>query len=524
MQNRLWIAACLLAGAGALWFSARWMAAPYLSNDGYQYLDAASNVARGAGLCTRIAHFDEQVTGRMPVPFTHFAPGYPLLAAALSRTGLPLETAAWVISALGFLATIWLIWDIGLMLGSRPPVLAAVALLWISNSEALSFASSAVTEDVFTAALMALAALMLRDMRAAGRRPWLLPAIGAAAGAAYWLRYAGLFPVPVAAIYILWRWRRNRATLPWAAAGLLAAGVLILPIQIRNIVYTGSWRGGFAGAAGHKLSVVLGEAVKSFYHLVFGAGAPVRLDIWIGAFALSLLLLCFFAIPALRSAQSRAAWRFPPGALPWIGLLVAAYLGGILLTALSSIAMGLARYFMPLYPLLLACFAGAVSPLAVGKRYVAVATMALAVVVIQSRSLAIGPTPARHEVVRGALQQETPGGMTVEQWLRDRLAPEDVLVSVNGQAVHHVLQRPVVALIDPQYSNRPVDEAALHSLMALYGARYLLVFPGADPILAPEQNSIPFLRNLAARDSPQWLSPAVRTPNVAVYECTGCVR
>jgi len=518
-HNRLWIAACLLAGAGALWFSARWMGAPYITNDGYQYLDAASNLARGACLCTRVAVFDEQVTGRMPVPFTHFPPGYPLLAAALSLTGLPLETAGWLISAVGFLLTIWLIWDVGLALEARPPVLAAVALLWISNSEALSLASSVVTEDVFTAVLMALAALMLRDVRAAGRRPWLLPAIGAAAGLAYCLRYAGLFLVPVAAIYIVWRWWRNRASLPWAAAGLLAAGLLVVPIQIRNIVYTGSWRGGFSGAGGHKLNVVLGEAVKSFYHLVFGAGVPVRLDIWIVAFALSLLLLCFLSI-----RRGRSAWQPPPGALPWIGLLVAAYLGGILLTALTSIAMGLTRYFMPVYPLLLACFAGAVSFLAVGKRYAAVAIMALAVVVIQSRSLAIGPTPPRHVIVRETLRQRTPDGMTVEQWLRNRLTPDNVLVAVNGQAVYHVLQRPVVALIDPQYSNRPVDDTAFHSLMALYGARYLLVFPGADAVLAPEQNAIPFLRNLAAGGSPQWLAQAVRTFNVAVYECAGCAR
>ena len=36
-----------------------------------------------------LAHFDEQV-GRMPVPFTHFPLGYPLLIAALSKTGLSL--------------------------------------------------------------------------------------------------------------------------------------------------------------------------------------------------------------------------------------------------------------------------------------------------------------------------------------------------------------------------------------------------------------------------------------------------
>ena len=399
-HNRLWIAACLLAGTGALWFSARRMAAPYLTNDGYHYLDAASNLARSACLCTRVAHYDEEVTGRLPVPLTRFPPGYPLLIFALSSVGLPLETAGWLISALGFLATIWLIWDVGLMLGARPPVLAAVALLWISNSEALSLASSVATEDVFTAVLMALAALMLRDMRAAGRRPWLLPAIGAAAGVGYWIRYAGLFLVPVAAIYIVWRWWRDRAMLPWAAAGLLAAGLLIVPIQIRNIVYTGSWRGWTVKAGGYKFGAFLGAAVKSSYHLVFGSAVPARPDIWIGLFALSLLLLCLFAIPALRSASGRAVWKFPPGAPAWMGLLAVAYLAGVALAALTSIYSDLARYFMPVYPLLLACFAAAVSPLAVGKPYAAVAIMALAVVVIQSRSLAIGPTPPRHVIVR----------------------------------------------------------------------------------------------------------------------------
>lgn len=524
-HNRLWIAAFLLAGSGALWFSARWMAAPYLSNDSYQYLDAASNLARGACLCTRMAHFDEQITGRMPVPFTHFAPGYPLLAASLSKTGLPLATAAWAISALGFLATIWLIWDVGLMLGARPPVLAAVALLWIFNSDALSLASSAVTEDVFTAIFMALVVLMLCDMRTAVRRPGLLPAIGAVAGVAYAIRYAGLFLVPVVVLYMVWRWWRDRAILPWAAAGLLTAGLVIVPIQIRNIIYTGSWRGGFSVAGGARLSEVLGETGKSCYHLVFGGGVPARLDIWIVAFATSLLLLGFGAILAVSSSQGRAVWQLPPGAPLWIGLLVSAYLGGLLFTALTSQSMAIVtRYFVPLYPLLLACFAGAVSPVASGRRYAAVAVIALAVIVIQSRSMAVPPPPQRYEVVRRALQQQISGGITVEQWLHNRLAPDDVLVAANGQAVHYFLQRPVVTVPDPELSKRPSDENAFHSLLTQYGARYLLVFPGADPLVEPEQTLIPFVRNLAAGDAPQWLAPAARTPHAIVYLCAGCVR
>jgi len=218
-----------------------------------------------------------------------------------------------------------------------------------SNPEALSLASSVVTERRVHRRADGPRALMLRDMRAAGRRPWLLPAIGAAAGVGYWIRYAGLFLVPVAAIYIVWRWWRDRAMLPWAAAGLLAAGLLIVPIQIRNIVYTGSWRGWTVKAGGYKFGAFLGARPKSSYHLVFGSGVPARPDIWIGC-SRCRCCCCASCDPALRSASGRAVWKFPPGAPAWMGLLAVAYLAGVALAALTSIYSDLARYFMPVLP------------------------------------------------------------------------------------------------------------------------------------------------------------------------------
>jgi len=78
-----------------------------------------------------VAHYDEEVTGRLPVPSPVSRRDIPLLIFALSSVGLPLETAGLANLSPGILVTIWLIWDVGLMLGARPPVLAAVALLWI---------------------------------------------------------------------------------------------------------------------------------------------------------------------------------------------------------------------------------------------------------------------------------------------------------------------------------------------------------------------------------------------------------
>ena len=66
-----------------------WQTAPILSNDSFQYLDAANNLSSKGVLGTSLAIFEEQVNwGRFPVPFTHFPPGYPILMAALGRAGI----------------------------------------------------------------------------------------------------------------------------------------------------------------------------------------------------------------------------------------------------------------------------------------------------------------------------------------------------------------------------------------------------------------------------------------------------
>ena len=269
--NRLGLAICLLAGVAALWLSYNHVGAPYLSNDGYQYLDAASNIASGNCLCTQLAHFDEQVAfGRLPVPFTHFPPGYSILIAAVSRLGVSLEVAGYLVSAAGYLVVIWMIWDIGLGLGASAWMLGSFSLLWIVQVDALTYAAMIGTEMSFTALIMVLVALIMRDLLSEGRRSFLLVAIGTAAGFLFWLRYAGLFLIPVAGAYIVWRWWRNRNTL-WALAGLACTGLLTTVPMVRNAVYTSSWRGGFTTGNTHRsLRKVMVETAKAFSHCIWG--------------------------------------------------------------------------------------------------------------------------------------------------------------------------------------------------------------------------------------------------------------
>ena len=496
----------LLAGIAALALSYRWENAPTLSNDSCQYIDAASHIAHGKGAFIDIAHFDEQVAfGRLPVPFTHFPPGYPVLVAIVSLVA-PLETAGYIIAAAGFLLTIWLIWDLALALGARTLAIAPLCLLWIVHEGALAYAANVGTDSIFTAALIATAVLIARDMRAEGRSPALLIGLGATAAAAYLLRYAGLFLLPVAALYIAWRALRTARARMHAVIALALEGALVAAVMIRNVMYTGSWKGGFSSGSANSLRKVLTEMAKAFYHIVFGSGAIAHADLWTILFAVSLIAAC---------VCWRNGFRVPP-ALGWMGILVAAYVAGILLVALTSIAADLSRYLLPVYPVLLAVLAALFSFPGTRVQLGAVAVLAMSVLAVQSRNIAVRPILSPNHVA--AIADLAP----VRQFLLDHVPPSGTIVSVNGQAVQYQLQRPVVSVIEPEFSSRSQDEASFHALMKQFSARYLLVFPGENKLAVSPQISIPFLRDLAAGTAPDWMKPAATAAHATVYECADC--
>ncbi len=517
-----WKWAGVLAGAVALWLSYSLNGAPYISNDGYQYLDAASNLAAGRCFCTRVALFDEQVAfGHFPVPFTHFAPGYPLLIAAVSRFGVAPETAGYLLSAVGYLAVLWLMQAIALELGARAWVGAAFSLLWIADAGALFYASMVATESLFTAFLLALVALAVRDARRQDSSFVVLTGIGVVAGLSYGVRYPGLFLVGCAVVYLVVRaWRVPRAR-RGAGAGILAAALLTGSIQIRNVIYTGSWRGGFR-SGGHAPGDVAMETIRSFFHLVTGDRIPLRLDIRMIVLLLSAALVVFFSIrtgivrnPGIKRSSEPLGWA------AFIGL---AYIGGVMLAALTTIADDLPRYYFPVYPLVLIFAAVACSSVARGWKSLPVMLLVLSAIGVKAPNLFVPPAQPDWILTRGLLAEAVKPGTTLAQWLREQASPNGAIVAVEGQAVHYILKSPVVAVIPAGDTSRRNDEAAFRSLMIRFRARYLLLFPGAPPDRIQEENSYGFLRSLAAGSVPAWLKPAARTRDAAVYECVDCGR
>jgi len=514
-----WIS--LLAGIVALSMTYRINGAPYIPNDGYQYLDAASSLASGKCFCTTVALFDEQVAyGRMPIPFTHFAPGYPLLIAGLSRLGMVPETAGYLLSALGYLVVLWLIWDIGLGLGAKGWVTGLSSLIWLTHASALWYAAMIGAESLFTALLMALAALIIRDVRRTEAGIRLPLGIGVIAALSYWVRYPGLFLVGGAGIYLLIRASRSREARSGAVAGLVAAAALVAPIQIRNAIYAGSWRGGFTSSGQQSPVAVIVDSIRAFRYLLLGDRVPLRLDVWSGLFFLSAAALLVLIVRAAR----RGEFRIRPSQEPlyWSVFIAAVYVAGVLAATLSTIASDFPRYYLPVYPLLLACFAVACSLIARGMGAWIVALAVLSAVAVESRGLPVAPRSADWVFTRGLLDEEAEPSVSVTNWLENHVKATDVIVAVEGQAVHFVLRRPVVAALEPNVSVRPMDEKTYFDVMRQYHSKYLVVFPGASPERVPEQESSVFLRALASGTAPSWLRLAVRSRDAAVYECTGC--
>ena len=122
------------------------------------------------------------------------------------------------------------------------------------------------------------------------------------------------------------------------------------------------------------------------------------------------------------------------------------------------------------------------------------------------------------------LQQQVQPGESITNFIQAHVPRQDVIVATEGQAVYYLLKRPIVSIIEPQYSLHTWNEADVRSVMRSFGAQYFLVFPGAGEDRAPEQQSGPFLLALTEGHPPSWLSVAARTSGVILYRCADCAK
>jgi hypothetical protein len=520
-RNRLY--ALLLLALLTIFAYGRWQPSPVLSNDSFQYLDAASNLLSKGALGTSLAVFEEQVDwGRFPVPLTHFPPGYPILIAALGRVGVSLPVAGYIIPVAAYLAVVYLILEMCSLLAVDTLITALLGLLWTFNYYSLMMGSMVGTDVAFTALMAVFATLILRDLRAAGRQPFLLIPMGLVVGMAYSLRYAGLFLIPSLCLYFAWRWARDWRLWPWVAGGLSAAAAFIAPIMIRNARIMGSWRGGHADGGGLPPFVVLFYFFKAVFDVLLGPNTTWQLDVWTATFLLAAAYLVARQLRAFRRRQGLGVLpAFTPQALTWIAILSGIYTFGIILTELTAFAWD-TRYYFPVYPLALVCLGVFLTPASGARSRIACAVCALSLLVYSARNIAGPFYPSAAIRVDDWLQQDVEPGVSMKMWLQGHATGGEGVVSVDGQAVHYVTGLPVLSVIPAYISTRKWDEAMLRDLMRRFRAPYVLVFPGAGPNDAVEQR-IPLIKGLTVGSAPSWLTVAARSRDGLLYSCADCV-
>jgi hypothetical protein len=473
-------------------------------------------------LATWVAHFDEQIEGhRLPAPLTHFAAGYPLAIAAVGLLGVPLPVAGMLLCALSYLGTAWLLWKAGGELGLSNWLAASLTVMWLLNSYSLQYAVNVSAESVFGALTVAMVLLMQVDLGGQGRRPMLLLGIGATAGAAYLVRYAGLFLLPTAGLYLVWRGWRDRESRRWAAGGVLLAGALFAAGALRNVALVGSWRG-FLSHAHMDFTTVAGGMSKSIYHIVFGAGVVARLDFW----------LLLFAAGAVTSAGLcwRRLRREGAGALPapnalrqllWMGITAAIYCAGVAVAALTMTATDLPRFCFIVYPFALLAAGAALQATGPRTAPLLAALCMVSALVVHARTILLPPAEQPSVAMRRMMAEEVEPGVSVRAWIASHAPATEPLFAANGQAVQYVLDRPVVSVIDPRWTTRSWDEACFRSLMIAFHSRLIVLFPRVSEAALPEQHG-PFLREVLRGTLPAWLHTAAQSRHVLVLECGAC--
>jgi len=525
----LWCLLCVIALLGVLYHAG----GPGLSDDSYQYLSEAENIHDGHGLTTSIVHFDtERAHGRVPAPLTTFPPGYPLAIAAFSRMGLTSEIAGLLVSAASFILLVPLIAYAAAVLELNSMATRLALLLLLGSFAAGVFATAVATESLFTAlSLGALACLLLYERGRAGAP--VAAAGNLLLGFACWVRYAGLFLFVAVGACLAWQaFRRRDRQSVIAAAWLALPTGLISCLLVRNMVLTGSWKGGNTKAVAHPLAVILKQFGVSTYHLFFGEGAPTRLgvlQVTLCVGLILLLLMLFVTVARLaRSLAIRTALGSTFAHAELLLVYVVVYNAGMIYLGMFSVISFGSRMFypvLPVYLLLSGLILTRVQALP-SARSTSVAwtwTACAAAIVGSYWGINLENTMAHRlvspdRVVEASFALPSETGGSLRSWFDANVPVGAVIVATNGQATAYTLRRKVVSLVGSHFSDERWGEKEVRALMQQYGATFLILYPSIDPTIESVQQESPFLQGLIEGQRPQWLQLAAENSKVMIFQ------
>ncbi len=513
---------------------------PNLANDAFQYFSVAQNALAGHFGYTSLIHFDaERSFGVIPAPMLTFPPGYPFAIALVSLLGVPLQSAALLVSAMSTLACVPLLAWIATQLGLSRLLRNVVVAGFVFNNAIIFFGASAFSEALFTfVVLLGVALLVAARLHADSSRGWRWAAAGLALGAAYWVRYAGLFFVlGLAVLVIRHLLASDRLQAKGYAVALTVAGAAVLAGMARNILLVGDWHGG------NIRKIVSNPLWSQLVDTVVGTAASGKILVLGQSFGTpgwtsiprALFIAFFFGGMAWltwRHLRHGAAQAHPRPALKGIGvdllILMLTYSGCMFYAGLTSVISYGPRMFVPLTPLLMLLLGLALrtmlttpAPRSISRRLALLALGAsFCCYVVANFVLVVRPPSSFDSSSVAKLMDSTSiDGKAAHAAVLELVGPTRVVVANNGQVIGHVLERPTVSLVGPHYSAVEWNEKAIHDVVYQYNAAAIVIYV---PIAGQWDNGdfvpSPFVRQLAQGEAPSWMKLVYRSSEFLVYE------
>lgn len=469
---------------------------PLITNDYYQYESVANNALQGEFGKTSIIHFDAERShgahehGVMPAPLTTFPAGFPLLITALAKPGLPVLASALSLSLAAGAGLLALLALFARWVGLSGPFRYALLALFACNAVMLIAETSVLTDSIFTFVCFAgILLLILGSLKIIENKNGMNLLIYAyiLIGFSYWLRYAGIFVLLSACSLqaIIFLYLRNAASFKAGFCSLLGMAI-IAPGLLRNWWLVDTWKGGNEKPFQGDVVAVTIKFIKNILSIIFGHSGELDLKIIpmiIFIFLASVVLFCF----VLNAKHIKG--KLPVSIFAFI-VYIAVYSSLMFYAGMTTVISFGPRMFVPIIPAILCVFVlmAYASWRSSLKNHVRLtlqsaslgAFMVYAGVNVVEISRTVYPTPG-HVVLATILDDAGVDGSAQERersilsMIDAEIGNDAVFIANQGQALGHLIQRPVLSLASSWFSQIHWDEESLKEQARRYEAQYLLL-------------------------------------------------
>lgn len=274
----------------------------YFSPDSKFYVETARYIVNGQGISYSTSDWKQAITYDrvdVPRPMTIWMPLYPILIAAGMKLGLPGPDVALVLSLFAGAMIVWLVYIMARRVYDENFAILAAGYT-AASGVTFHIAVRAWTETTGIGFLGLAFLLTILDRREGARKYWIPIAAGAAAGGAFYARYA-LLPMAGLVALMLIEGRDWRATLRNWVLFTATYVLLALPTLVRNYLVTGIVLGATRDPSNKGLLINLGTIYTSYMTSLFPNFAVPPVIQWLLGTLLLIVLVVMLAFPAKRA-------------------------------------------------------------------------------------------------------------------------------------------------------------------------------------------------------------------------------